>query len=138
MNHPWLRAGLIGAGILVVLSLLGLIPLVGWIAPLLQLIAFAAAGVLAASFLIPRAGGGPSAGQGALAGLIVRARRRDRLRHPVRPRPGSAAGGAAAIIDQLPPELLQQLRQMGVDPALFITTGTVDRRRPRFAVCRPA
>ena len=39
MNRPWLRAGLIGAGILIVLNLLGLIPLVGCIAPFLQLIA---------------------------------------------------------------------------------------------------
>ena len=46
MNSPWLKAGLIGAGVLLVLSLLSLVPLVSCIAPILQLLAFIGIGAL--------------------------------------------------------------------------------------------
>jgi hypothetical protein len=124
MNRPWLRAGLIGAGILIVLSLLGLVPLVSCIAPILQLVAFAGIGALAASYIPPRRETGQGAGQGALAGLIaglVGAL----VSTILAPLSLSASGGTAAIINQLPPESLQQLQQAGIDPAMFINSGTV-------------
>ena len=62
MNQPWLRAGLIGAGILVVINLIGLIPIVGICTPLLELAAFAGAGALAASFIPPASRGGTGRG----------------------------------------------------------------------------
>ena len=124
MNRPWLRAGLIGAGILIVLSLLSLVPLVSCIAPILQLIAFAGIGALAASYIPPRRETGRGAGQGALAGLIaglVGAL----VSTILAPVSLSASGGTAAIINQLPPESLQQLQQAGIDPGMFINSGTV-------------
>ena len=71
MNQPWLRAGLIGAGVIIVVNLLGLLPGVGGLSLPLQLIALAGVGVLAASFMLPRREAGRGAGQGALAGLLT-------------------------------------------------------------------
>jgi hypothetical protein len=124
MNRPWLRAGLIGAGILLVLSLLGLVPLVSCIAPILQLLAFIGIGALAGSYLPPRREGGRAAGQGALAGLI--AGLVGAVASTLLSAVGMAnAGGTAAILQQLPPETLQQFEQAGLDPAMFLNTGTI-------------
>lgn len=124
MNRPWLRAGLIGAGILIVLSLLNLVPFVSCIAPILQLLAFAGIGALAASFIPPRRESGRAAGQGALAGLI--AGFVGAIVSTLLSGVGLAtAGGTAAILQQFPPETLQQFEQAGLDPAMFVNTGTV-------------
>lgn len=124
MNRPWLRAGLIGAGVLLVLSLLSLVPLVSCIAPILQLLAFAGVGALAASFIPPRRETGSGAGQGALAGLIAGLVGAI-VSTILAPVSLAASGGTAAIINQFPPETLQQFEQAGVDPNMFLNAGTV-------------
>jgi hypothetical protein len=124
MNRPWLRAGLIGAGILIVISLLSLIPIVGLCSWLLELAALAGAGALAASYIPPRREGGPAAGQGALAGLIagVVAGIASTILAPVS---FATSGGTTAIINSLPPETLQQLSQSGFDLGSFLNAGTI-------------
>jgi hypothetical protein len=113
----WLKAGLIGAAILIVINLIGLIPLLGCVALPLQLLAYVVIGAMAASFMLPRREAGAAAGQGALAALlgglvsgvfslIVTAVR-------------FAITGAASAASQIPPDLLDQLRDTGVDPDIF-------------------
>lgn len=124
MNSPWLKAGLIGAGILLVLSLLSLVPLVSCIAPILQLLAFVGIGALAGSYLPPRRESGRAAGQGALAGIVAGVA--GAIFSTILSAIGLAAsGGTAAILQQMPPETLQQFEQAGLDPNMFLNTGTV-------------
>ena len=124
MNRPWLRAGLIGAGILIVINLIGLIPLVGLCTPLLELAVLAGAGALAASFIPPRREGGPAAGQGALAGLIA-GLVAGLVATVLAPVGFATSGGTAAILNSLPPETLQQLSQSGLNIGSIINGGTV-------------
>ncbi|MGD2205276.1 MAG: hypothetical protein PVH17_00740 [Anaerolineae bacterium] len=114
---PWLKAGLVGAVVLVVLNLLGLIPCVGLITCILGLFAYVAIGALAAYWMPPIRMAGPAAGQGALAaglaaviGGIVNA-----IVMLIR----TAIVGSAEILSQIPPETLRQLEQAGVDPQMF-------------------
>ena len=67
----WLKAGLLGAAVVVTLQLLGIIPCVGCVTWLLTYVAYGCIGALAAYWLPPRRLGGPAAGQGALAGAIA-------------------------------------------------------------------
>jgi hypothetical protein len=67
----WLKAGLLGAAVVVVLEVLGIIPCVGCVTWLLTYVAFGCIGALAAYWLPPRRLPGPAAGQGALAGAIA-------------------------------------------------------------------
>jgi hypothetical protein len=116
----WLKAGLVGVVILIVLNLIGQIPFVGCITAPLSLAAYIVVGLLAASYLPPKREAGYAAGQGALAAIIaalgggiaslgigvIRA----------------ALGGVyqgAQIFAQLPPEIRYQLRDLGVNPELF-------------------
>jgi hypothetical protein len=114
----WLRAGLIGALILIVLSLIGMIPVVllGCLLVPLYLAAYVGIGALAAFYMPPPRSAGQGAGQGALAGGVA------------------AIGGGIfsiiigtiratvsdpqAMLDQLPPEVLDMLAEAGVDPGL--------------------
>lgn len=120
----WLKAGLIGAAILAVLALIGLIP-IPWIACLtlpLYFLTFFAVGALAAGYLPPVRAAGQGAGQGALAGLV-----------------SSALGGVvtvvislirttavnpAEVLNAMPPETIQQLVDAGIDPNLLFGPGT--------------
>lgn len=121
MNQPWLRAGLIGAGTLIVVNLLGLVIGFGLLS-LLLLIALAGAGALAASFIPPRRQVSRGAGQGALAGLMSGLA--GGITYSVMFGAGiSAAGGVQGLVDQLPAQLLDQYRQMGVDPATVLSGG---------------
>lgn len=114
---PWLKAGLIGAVVLVVLNLLGLIPCVGIITCILGLVAYAGIGALAAYWMPPVRETGAAAGQGALAagvaaiigGLVNMAVTFIQ----------TTAMGTAQIMSQLPPETIQQLEDAGMDPAIF-------------------
>lgn len=114
---PWLKAGLIGAVVLIVINLLGLIPCAGCLTLPLGLLAYVGIGALAAYWMPPLRETGVAAGQGALAALVA-----------------SVAGGVVnliisvaqaalirpgQVISQIPPETLQQLEQAGVDPHLF-------------------
>ncbi len=120
----WLKAGLIGAAILVVLTLINLIPIpaISCFTLPLNFLAYIAAGALAASYLPPIRGAGQGAGQGALAGLVA-----------------SAIGGLALVVitmiqsslinyndvmSTIPPETLQQLQDAGIDPSLLVGPAT--------------
>jgi hypothetical protein len=124
MNRPWLRAGLIGAGILVVVNLLSLIPIIATCSWLIELAALAGVGALAAYYIPPRREGGPAAGQGALAGLVagVIAGIVATILAPVS---FATSGGTAAVLNSLPPETVQQLSQSGFDLATVVNAGTV-------------
>lgn len=115
----WLKAGLIGAAILVVLNLISIIPIpfLGCCTLLLSLATYVGAGVLASSYMPPPRQAGSAAGQGALAALVA-----------------SAIGGIVGLIvsaiqqssyspqyimQQLPPEALQALRDSGISPEMF-------------------
>ena len=109
-----LKAGGIGAAVMIVLALLGLIPIpfLGCLCCLLAFAAMIGAGVMAARYTpAPRTSGG-AAGAGAIAGLLsglgyglVNA-----IVAVVR-----GASGAASI----PPEVMQQLEQASGDPQTF-------------------
>lgn len=67
----WVKAGLIGAAVVVVLQVLGMIPCVGCVTWLLGYVAYGCIGALAAYWMPPLRLPGPAAGQGALAGAIA-------------------------------------------------------------------
>ncbi len=67
----WLKAGLLGAAVIVGLNLVGLIPCVGCVTWILVLVAYGCIGALAAYWMPPQRLPGPAAGQGALAGAIA-------------------------------------------------------------------
>ena len=69
----WLKAGLIGAAIVVVLKVLQLVPCVNCCAIPAEWVAYGCIGALAAYWIIPVRTMGAGAGQGALAGLIAAA-----------------------------------------------------------------
>lgn len=111
-----LKAGLVGAGIGLVLSLIGLIPAVNCCTSLIGLLVYAGVGVLAGFWLTPPRTAGAGAGAGAIAGVI------------------SGVGGSivttiSAIIYGITgkgqsvaladPQVLQQLEQAGIDPEMF-------------------
>jgi hypothetical protein len=123
MNRPFLKAGLIGGGVLIVLNLLGLIPVIGLCTFFLAIIAYAGVGALAAYYLPPRREAGRSAGQGALAGLIA-GLVSGIMQVVLTPLSVNMAGGTQAMLDALPAESLQQLEQAGIDPAVMFSAGT--------------
>lgn len=114
---PWLKAGLIGAAVIVVLNLLGIIPCVGIVTCILSWIAYVGIGVLAASYIQPPREAGAGAGQGALAAALA----------------GLVGGvvnmiilavqatvmGSARILSQVPPDTMRQLEDAGLDPQMF-------------------
>lgn len=114
---PWLKAGLIGGAVLVVLSLMKLIPCVGLVACALELVAYAGIGALAAYWMPPVRAVGDAAGQGALAALV--AGFIGGLVNWVLLTVQTAAMDPAAILSQIPPETLEQMRELGMDPAMF-------------------
>jgi hypothetical protein len=124
--NAWLKAGLIGIAILVVLNLIGLIPFVNCIVAPLSWITYIVVGVLAASYMLPRRDAGKAAGQGALAGVI--AGLGGGIVSFIIAMIRSATGGAAQVLqvlEQLPPELRYQMRDLGVGPELLAGVGGV-------------
>ena len=124
MKSPALKAGLIGAAIMLLLNLIGIIPVIGCIGLPLEMIAYLAIGALAAFWIAPRREAGRAAGQGALAGLIAGAVS-GILRALLTPVSMKLTGGTAAILSQVPPESLQQLQQAGIDPNMIFGGGTM-------------
>ena len=122
--RPWLKAGLIGAGIMVVLSLLSMVPFLSCLAFPLQFLAYLGVGGLAAAYLPPRRETGRAAGQGSLAGFLA-GLASGLVSLILTPLTLATQGGAAAIINQMPPEMLQQFEQAGVDPGRLLNTGTI-------------
>jgi hypothetical protein len=121
----WLKAGLIGAVILVVLKVIEVVPCLICCGIPLEWVVFGCIGALAA-YWIPQGARsmGAGAGQGALAGLIA-----------------AAIGGVigigvnvvgatvlqplqAATWRALPPEVVQGMFEAGVDPSMFTGQGT--------------
>jgi hypothetical protein len=114
---PWLKAGLIGAVVLVVLNLLGLIPCVGVITCILGLLSYAVIGALAAYWMPPMRAAGDAAGQGALAALV--AALIGGVVNAILITIQIALVNTATILSEIPPESLQQLQQAGIDPSVF-------------------
>lgn len=118
---PWLKAGLVGAAVLVVLNLLGLIPCVGFITCILGLLAYAGIGVLAAYWMPPVREAGAAAGQGALAAAL--AALIGGVVNAIVSTIQLAVADTSTILSQLPAESLQQLQEAGVDPSIFTGPG---------------
>jgi hypothetical protein len=114
---PWLKASLIGAAVLVVLSLLSLIPCAGLVTCCLMPVAYAGIGVLAAYWMPPVRLAGPAAGQGALAAVL--AALVGGIVNTVLLSVQAAVVDSAQILSQIPPETLRQLEQAGLDPQMF-------------------
>lgn len=115
-----LKAGGVGAAILVVLSLLGLIPCVGCITFFLTLIAYVGIGVLAAMWMAPPRTGSGGATNGAIATLV--ASLVAGLVSMVINSIYFAITGSAQFMQALadiPPDQLAALSEMGIDPTMF-------------------
>jgi hypothetical protein len=119
----WLKAGLIGAAIVVGLKVLQQVPCVNCCAIPAEWVAYGCIGALAAYWVRPMRTMGAGAGQGALAGLIA-----------------SAIGGVIGIgvdlvgskvmapfyattLRNLPPDVLRQMMDLGIDPRLLTGGG---------------
>jgi len=124
MKSPALKAGLIGAVIVLVLNLIGVIPVIGCIGLPLELLGYVVIGALAALWMTPRRETGRAAGQGALAGLIAGAVS-GIVRAILTPVSMQLSGGTAAILSQVPPDSLQALQQAGIDPNVVFGGGTM-------------
>ncbi|MDD3828274.1 MAG: hypothetical protein PHY79_20100 [Anaerolineae bacterium] len=118
---PWMKAGLIGGAVIVVLNLLGLIPCVGLIACGLSLLVYAGVGVLAAYWMPPPRAAGTAAGQGALAAVV--AALIGGIVNTILITVQVVATDSSTILSQVPPETLEQLRQSGIDPATLMSPG---------------
>jgi hypothetical protein len=114
---PWLKAGLVGGAVLVVLNLLGIIPCVGLITCILGLIAYVCIGALAANWMPPVRMAGPAAGQGALAAVV--AALIGGVVNTIILLGQAAILGSGRILSQIPPDALRQLEQAGMDPKML-------------------
>jgi hypothetical protein len=115
----WLKAGLVGGAVLVVLNLLGLIPPVGLVCCFLGLVAYAGIGALAAFWMPPIRQAGPAAGQGALAAVV--AALIGGIVNTIVWLIQSAIVGTADVLNQVPPDLLRQFQEAGGDPQILNT-----------------
>ena len=118
---PWLKAGLAGSAVLVLINVLGLIPCIGLLTCILSLVAYIGIGVLAAYWMPPIREAGPAATQGAGAaalaafiGGIVNTVITTIQWVPIAP---------AEILSALPAGQLQQLQDAGLDPSMFTGPG---------------
>ncbi len=114
---PWLKAGLIGGAVLVVLNLLGIIPCVGIITCILGLLAYVGIGALAAYWTTPPRMAGQAAGQGALAAMVSAAI--GGIVNAIIVLVQTAIVGTGEVVSQLPPETFRQLEEAGIDPQTF-------------------
>ena len=115
---PWLKAGLIGAAVLIVLNIVGLIPCVGVVTCFLGLFVYGGIGALAAHWLPPVREPSSAAGQGALAALI--ASLVGGLVNTIFMTVQMAVVGSGQLLSQFPPEMLEQMYDAGVDPEMFV------------------
>ncbi len=118
---PWLKAGLIGAAVVVALNLLGLIPCVAVFSCGLSLLVYVGVGALAAYWMPPLREAGAGAGQGALAAVL--AALIGGIVNTIVTTLQMALTDTAAILSQMPAETLQQLEQAGMDPTMFMGPG---------------
>lgn len=115
---PWLKAGLIGGVVLIVLNALGLIACVGLFTCILGIFAYAAIGVLAAYWLPPMRMAGQGAGQGALAAVL--AALIGGIVNTIIAGIQMAVADTSIILEQLPPDMVDQLYAAGIDLDLFV------------------
>jgi len=118
----WLKAGLIGAAVVVVLNLLAFIPCVGCFTVIPALLTYGCVGALAAYWMPPVRMAGPAAGFGALAGLITGVV--DAIAGIFVAVISSLFWGSVAGVSQLPPEALRELHRAGIDPAFLNMAGS--------------
>jgi hypothetical protein len=118
---PWVKAGLVGAAVLIVLDLVGLIPCVGCVTLLLGIVAYLGIGILAAYWMPPPRTAGSGAGQGALAAVL--AAFIGGLVNTIIATIQMALVDTAAITSQMPAESLQQLEELGMDLSTFVGPG---------------
>lgn len=118
---PWVKAGLIGGAVVAALNLLGIIPCLGIVFCGLGILAYAGVGALAAYWMPPIRDTGRAAGQGALAaglaGVI------GGIVNWIAVTVQFAITDTATVLEAVPPESLQQLRDAGIDPAALAGTG---------------
>lgn len=114
---PWLKAGLIGAAVLVVLNLLKLVPCVGVIACLLGFVVYVVIGGLAAHYVPPTRNAGQGAGQGALA--AVGAALIGGIVNLILVTVQATTLTSAELLASIPPDLLQQLEAAGFNPGML-------------------
>jgi len=127
MTQAGLKAGAVGAGVIVILNLIGLIPCVGCITCILGLLAYVGAGALAAYWLPPTRTAGQGAGAGAIAGVVAGIVS-GFVNMIIAAVQFAISGGPGTMMNQmrqLPPEVMDQLYQAGVDPAMFASIGGV-------------
>ena len=123
-GNAGLKAGLIGAAILLVITLLNQIPVAfsGCVCCLAAWLAYVGVGALAGHFTPPPRTAGTGAGAGAIAGLISGAVRG--LVFGIVMAIQTAVNGTADALSMLDPETLRQLNELGVDPETFsVLTG---------------
>ncbi len=124
MSNPGVKAGLVGAAVAALLSLMRLVPCAGCIAGILGLALYVGAGALAAYWLSPPRTAGDGAGAGAIAGVIS-ALAGGVVGIIVGAIQFMLMGGSPALLRQIPPESLRQLEQAGIDPNLFVSMGGI-------------
>jgi hypothetical protein len=113
-----LKAGGVGAGVLLVLNLLGLIPCVGCITLILSLLAYVGVGVLAALWMKPPRDGASGAKNGAVAALA--AGLISGLVNMVLAGIQFSISGTSQmteVINNLPPDQAAALAEAGISPA---------------------
>ena len=124
MNRPWLKAGLIGGLVLVIINLFGLIPMASCICMPLGLVAYIAIGALAGHWVAPPRVAGRAAGQGALAG-VVSGLVGGIANTVLAPVSLAIAGGPQSFLNNLPRESLQAFQQAGIDPRAVFNGGSL-------------
>lgn len=121
-----LKAGGIGAVIAVILNVVGILPIVGCCTFILTLVLWVGVGVLAGYFgskSNPMQTGSDAAKAGAIAGAVTSLV--GGVAETIIISIQVAVGGTAQALSQIPPEQLRQLRDLGIDPALFSSVAGV-------------
>jgi hypothetical protein len=112
-----MKAGLIGAAVLLALTLLSLIPAVGGCCSCLSILAYVGVGALAGFYLTPPRQAGQGAGAGAIAGLIAGAI--GGLASSIITAVRAATMTPGDIMQQIPAWQWDQLEQYGMDPGMY-------------------
>jgi len=112
-----LKAGLIGAAVVLVLTLLSQIPGVGCVCCGLTWLVYAGIGALAGFFLTPPRAAGTGAGAGAIAGLVSGAV--GGIIWIIILAIQMALAGPEEIASTINPEQMRQLVELGIDPEMF-------------------
>jgi len=121
-----LKAGGIGAIIAVILNLVGIIPLIGCCTFILTLVLWVGVGVLAGYFGSKSNSmqtGGDAAKAGAVAGAVTSLV--GGVAQTIIFAIQAAVSGSVQALSQIPPEQLRQLRDAGIDPAIFSSVAGV-------------